>query len=355
MTRDEQIKSLLTSLPYKFDKMLDVLDQLRELVKKDEPFAVATVIKTWRSSPRPVGSCLLVNQSGDMYGSVSGGCVENAAVIKALEVLKSGEPQIVNYGVADEEAWEIGLSCGGAIEVHIAPFFGTKNPALWKLLDKTIQNNRPTALITALKDGKVAMVNEGNTEVKAMPTEVLNEAEQLLSKGLNSKLERNGGSFFVNSFPVKPKMILIGSAHITVELIELAQMYDFETVVIDPRDTFAHKTGYKVNPDTILVNWPQEVLPGMKLDQNCYIVILSHDPKIDDEALKIVLKQPVKYIGALGSRKTHLKRVARLESYGFNEGEIAGVKSPIGIDIKSQLPREIALSIMGEIISEKNS
>lgn len=335
--------------------MLDVIDQLRELVKKDELFAVATVIKTWRSSPRPVGSCLLVNQNGDMYGSVSGGCVENAAVIKALEVLESGESQIVNYGVADEEAWEIGLSCGGAIEVHFAPFFGTKNRELWNALDNAIQNNSSTALVFSLTDGKVALVKEGNTGVGSMPTQVLNEAEQLLSKGLNSKLENEEGSYFVTSFPVKPKMILIGSAHITVELIELAQMYDFETVVIDPRGTFAHKTAYKINPDTILVNWPQEVLPEMGLDQNCYVVILSHDPKIDDEALKIALKKPVKYIGALGSRKTHAKRVARLERYGFSEVEIGRIKSPIGIDIKSQLPREIALSIMGEIIAKKNS
>lgn len=330
--------------------MLDVLDQIRELVKKDEPFAIATVIKTWRSSPRPAGSCLLVTSKGEMFGSVSGGCVENAVVIKALEVLESGVAQIVNYGVADEEAWEIGLSCGGAIEVHIAPFFGMQNRELWDALDKSIQHNVPTAVLTALSEDKVTLVKGGDSNGK-----VIDEAKQLLAKGLNSKLEQDGQNYFVTSFPVKPKMILIGSAHITAELIELAHMYDFETVVIDPRDTFAHKTSYKANPGTILVNWPHEVLSEMTLDQNCYFVILSHDPKIDDEALKIVLRQPVKYIGALGSRKTHAKRVVRLGAYGFNEAEIARIKSPIGIDIKSQLPREIALSIMAEIISKKNT
>jgi xanthine dehydrogenase accessory factor len=330
--------------------MLDVIDQIRELVKKDESFAIATVIKTWRSSPRPVGSCLLVSSKGKMYGSVSGGCVENAAVTKALEVLDTGQPEIVNYGVADEEAWEVGLSCGGAIEVYIAPFFGLKNPELWQVLDNAIQKNISIASVTALTDGKISLIED-----ETLPEAIAIEAKQLLGKGLSSKLEFEGENYFVNSFPVKPKMILIGSAHITVELIELAHMYDFETVVIDPRDTFAFKTGYKVNPEAILVNWPQEILPEMQLDQNSYVVILSHDPKIDDEALKIVLRKPVKYIGALGSRKTHAKRVSRLENYGFKETEIARIKSPIGIDIKSQLPREIALSIMGEIIAEKNS
>jgi len=330
--------------------MLDVIDQIRELVKKEESFAIATVIKTWRSSPRPVGSCLIVTASGAMYGSVSGGCVENAAVIKALDILKTGQPAIVNYGVADEEAWEIGLSCGGAIEVYIAPFFGLDSPTLWQALDTALENNNPIALITNLGDGKVSLIGEGITS-----DVIQKEAEQYLAKGLNSKLENDGVDYFVNSFPIKPKMILIGSAHITVELIELSHMYDFETVVIDPRDTFAHKTGFKTMPGTTLVNWPQEVLPVMNLDQNVYVVILSHDPKIDDEALKLVLRSSVKYIGALGSRKTHAKRVARLEAYGFNENEIARIKSPIGIDIKSQLPREIALSIMGEIIAVKNS
>lgn len=335
--------------------MLDVLDQIRELVQKDEPIAVATVIKTWRSSPRPVGSCLLVTANGVMYGSISGGCVENLAVIKALEVLESGHPIIVNFGVADEEAWEIGLSCGGAIEVHIAPFFGIKNPVVWKTFNENVQRNNSIALITDLSNGEISLIEKDESKVPSLPKDIYLESRQLLDKGVSTKLEHEAVAYFVNSFPVKPKMILIGSAHITAELIELADMYDFETIVIDPRDTFAHKTAYNINPDTILVNWPQEVLPEMQLDANCYIVILSHDPKIDDEALKIVLKKPVKYIGALGSRKTHAKRIARLESYGFNENEIGQIKSPIGIDIKSQLPREIALSIMGEIILRRNS
>ena len=329
--------------------MLDVLDQIRELMKSDQCFAVATVIKTWRSSPRPVGSALLVTEKGEMFGSVSGGCVENAVVAKALEVLRTSKPEIANYGVADEEAWEIGLSCGGAIEVHIAPFFGAEYAELWKSLDEGIQNNNSTALITSLSDGKVVLLNDVKNNGEIIPNEVTTEAEQLLAKAVSLKLEHNGVDYFVTSFPIKPKMILIGSAHITVELIELAQMYNFETVVIDPRDTFAHKTGYQTLPDKIMVNWPQEVLPEMQLDQNCYIVILSHDPKIDDEALKIVLRKPVKYIGALGSRKTHAKRTARLESYGFNEEEISRIQSPIGIDIGSQSAAEIALSIMARL------
>ncbi len=328
--------------------MLDVIDQIRELSQKGTRFAVCTVINTWRSSPRPVGSSLLVTETGEMYGSVSGGCVENAAVAKALKVLESGVPEIVNFGVADEEAWEIGLSCGGAIEVLITPFFGGDGSGkeIWKKLDAHILENRSTALIQSLSNGSTYLLNEGS------PIE--EQARTLLSKRMNGKVEYEGEGYFVQVFPIKAKMILIGSAHISVELIELASLFGFETIVIDPRDTFAKKTGYKVDPSSILADWPQEVLPDMVLDQDTYIVILSHDPKIDDEALKIVLRKPVRYIGALGSRKTHAKRITRLENYGFNEEEIARIQSPIGVDIGSQSAGEIALSIMAEAVKYKN-
>jgi xanthine dehydrogenase accessory factor len=150
-------------------------------------------------------------------------------------------------------------------------------------------------------------------------------------------------------------MILIGSAHITVEMVELAKKFGFETIVIDPRDTFAKKTSYDVAPDQLFVKWPQEVLNDLKLDYSTYAVILSHDPKIDDEALKILLKSDVRYIGALGSKRTHAKRVERLKGYGFSEEEIHTIHAPIGVPINALLPKEIALSVMAEVINTKNT
>ena len=230
--------------------MLDVIDQIRDLSQKGTHFAVCTVIKTWRSSPRPVGSCLLVTEAGEMHGSVSGGCVENAVVGKALKVLKSDQPAIATYGVTDEEAWEIGLSCGGAIEVFIAPFFGKEAPNVWEAIDKGIQENRGTALIQSLEDGGVALL--GGDERFSLA--IHDQSSDMLDRRVNGKTEDD--LVFVQSFPTKAKMILIGSAHISVELIELANLYGFETIVIDPRETFSKKTGYRVEPSQILTNWP---------------------------------------------------------------------------------------------------
>ncbi len=330
--------------------MLDVIDQIQELNQKGTPFALCTVIGTWRSSPRPVGSALVVTEDGQMYGSVSGGCVENAVVAKALSVLESGQSEIANFGVADEEAWELGLSCGGAIEILITPSF---DPVIWTFMTERMKENKGVVVVRSLPEGlSTAQDMDAESVGKPLQPEVKAMAYDYLFKARSG--QDGDGKFFIHSFPSKPKMILIGSAHISVELIELASMYDFETIVIDPRDTFAKKTGYKVQPDRLLVNWPQEVLNDFDLDLNTYIVILSHDPKIDDEALKIVLDRPVRYIGALGSKKTHAKRVARLTGYGFVQDSIERIKAPIGLDIGSHTAKEIALSIMGEVIKEKN-
>ena len=160
--------------------------------------------------------------------------------------------------------------------------------------------------------------------------------------------------YFLQVFPRKPRMILIGSAHITAELLILAQMHDFETIVIDPRDTFARKTKAVKTPDQLWLQWPQEVLPQLAPDSNTYAVILSHDPKIDDPALEILLRSDVPYIGALGSTKTHQKRLVRLQEKGFSTNELRRIHAPVGLDIKARLAREIALSIMAEIIAVKN-
>ena len=338
--------------------MLDVIDQIRQLYEKGTRFTLCTVISTWRSSPRPVGSVLVVTQEGEMYGSVSGGCVENAVVAKAISVLESNQPEIAKFGVADEDAWEIGLSCGGAIEVLIEPFMGHVDQVLWEEMDGFISSNTEMIYLKSLDDRYQTQVRtiEEVKKNQAFSNELASHCQVAFQNGMNRVVTlENGERFYIQPFKSKPKMLLIGSAHIAVELIELANMYGFETIVIDPRDTFAKKTGYKTEPDQLLVNWPQEVLPDMNLDNDAYVVILSHDPKIDDEALKVVLRKPVRYVGALGSRKTHAKRVGRLESYGFSQEEISRINAPIGIDIGSHMAAEIAMSIMAKVIAVKNS
>lgn len=336
--------------------MLDIVSRIQELVDKEKPFAMARVIKTWRSSPRPVGSAMLITDEGDMFGSVSGGCIENAVVKGASEVIKSGQSKVMDFGVADEEAWEVGLSCGGSVSVLITPFMD--DDAYTKFL-RFLDKNKPFFILTRLNGpshSNPIYLDRMEDELAGNPVLVSN-ISKAFEEGTGGAIVESkvGDEYFAHFFRPKPKLILIGSAHITSELLVLAHMFGFETIVIDPRDTFAKKTSRVQEPDQLLVSWPQDVLKDFSLDENTYTVILSHDPKIDDEALKLILSSSVKYVGALGSKKTHAKRVERLKGYGFADDEIEKIDAPIGIDIGSQTPREIALSVMGALIKAKNS
>lgn len=331
----------------KAEIMLDILPRIKELINENREFAMAKVIKTWRSSPRQPGACLIVTKEGDMIGSVSGGCVENAVVAKALKVLKTGKAELTKFGIANEDAWEIGLSCGGEVWVHISPFYPVD---LWAKLDESISANQGIAIITNLNDGSHVSYNPKDK----ISGDLMKLASETYDKRSNTLINHEGTDYFIHSFPPKNKMLLIGSAHITAELIDLAHTYDFEAIVIDPRDTFARKTDYKTAPDHLHVNWPQEVLGDYALDNETYAVILSHDPKIDDEALKILLPSNVRYIGALGSKKTHAKRVERLKGYGFTEDQISRIHAPIGLHIGAMSAKEIALSVISEVVKVKN-
>ena len=331
--------------------MLEYQHLISQSLNKGKPLAIARVVKTWRSSPRPAGSALLVNEDGEMMGSVSGGCVENAVVAKALKVLDTQTPELVEYGVANEEAWEVGLSCGGALSVYIEPFFNTQD---WDIIQTFIRQNKGLIILTELNQNGRHFFIDPEME-NAHSQEVNEQMKAYYQKGVHGLIEKDGVSYFCHVFPPRNQMILIGSAHITAEMIDLAKKFGFETIVIDPRDTFAKKTSYQEEPDQLHVKWPQEILSDFRLDHSTYAVILSHDPKIDDEALKILLDSKVRYIGALGSKKTHAKRVERLKSYGFKEEQINRIHAPVGLDIHALLPREIALSVMAEVISLKNS
>lgn len=333
--------------------MIDHIEQLEKWLKSDKKLVIARVVSTWKSSPRPAGSSLIVTEEGEMMGSVSGGCVENAVVKQALKVMETGKAILADYGVENEDAWEVGLSCGGRLSVFIQPFFES---SLWEGIASAKGDKTGSILLTDLNPlGTNTLCTPESINETTLPAALIEESLELYRLGKNATMEFDGLQYFHQSLRPKPIMLLIGSAHIASELTSLAHLYGFETVLVDPRDTFAKKTHFENSPDTVHVNWPQEVLPDLMLDRDTYVVILSHDPKIDDEALKLVLRSEVNYIGALGSRKTHAKRVGRLQSYGFTEEEIGRIKAPIGISINSHSAAEIALSIMAEVIKEKNS
>lgn len=340
--------------------MKDLINTINEWTKNNKKFAMARVIKTWGSSPRPIGSTMLVSEDMEMAGSVSGGCVEGAVIKAALPLIESGKGAGLAYGVTDEEAWAVGLSCGGKMQVYAERFLAfderEEEQAVWQKLSECLNKNQACVLLTHLTNGENAhslVLPDGSAIGQAIPETRVQEALRAYKERKSQVIEE--GTHFAQVFPRKSQMLIIGAAHITVDLVKLANMYGFETVVIDPRGVFAKKTQFATPPDQLFEKYPSEVLNDFTLDAYSFAVILSHDPKIDDNALHILLKSDIAYIGALGSRRTHAKRVARLEAAGYQENEIARIHAPIGVDIMAKTPAEIALSVMGEIIKVQNA
>ena len=341
--------------------MKDIFDQIGHFEAKNAPFAIATVIQTWGTGPRPVGSSMIISKDLEMAGSVSGGCVEGAVLSAVTEVLENNKPKRLGFGVTDEEAWAVGLTCGGQIQVFIEPFLAFTDPEMWKILRGCLSENRGAVLMARLNE-------EVSEHFLIVPDSIdgvtlshpVNSV--LAENGLRAYAERktqtvelaDGTTWFAQVFSPKMKLVIIGAAHITVDLVHLAQYFGFETTVIDPRGIFAEKTQFPTPPDHLFVEWPAEVLPDLSLDAYTFAVLLTHDPKIDDQALHLLLRSGVAYIGALGSRKTHEKRVKRLTASGFSEVEIGRIHAPIGVNITAKSAREIALSIVSELIREKN-
>lgn len=333
--------------------MKEYMQQVERWLKAGKQVALARVIETWGSSPRPVGSCMFISSDGDMLGSVSGGCVEGAVVNAAKQILESNQAKRLHYGVSDDDAWAVGLSCGGRLDVFVQPWASDNITA--DLIHR-LENNDGCVLVTKLVNG-VAQ----NTLVAAsssLGADISNALMSLVHESYSHRITRtiaqDDANYFIHVLPPRHKMLVIGAAHIASELVKLAHDFDFETIVIDPRKAFAENTLFTIQPDKIVQAYPSEVLHEMKLDAYTYAVILSHDPKIDDDALNILLRSEVAYIGALGSRKNHEKRCNRLLEAGFSETEIARINAPIGVDIHAQGAKEIALSIMGAVIKAKN-
>ncbi len=341
--------------------MKELFSQIAGWAKKNKVFTIGTVIKTWGSSPRPIGSTMLISEDMEMIGSVSGGCVEGAVIKASQDIIKSGEGKNLTFGVSNEEAWQVGLSCGGSMQVYLEPFFGNGDDesenAVWNKLSDCLEHNKACVLITELIDGinqHHLILPDGTVIGNSENLDLKNEGLRAYKERKNQVFELEEKQYFAHVFSRQAQMLIIGAAHITVDLVTLAKMYGFETIVIDPRGIFTNKTQFTTPPDQIFEKYPEEILSDFTLDAYTYAVILSHDPKIDDNALHTLLRSEVAYIGALGSRKTQAKRVARLEADGFSAEEIGRIHSPIGVDIKAKKPREIALSIMGEIIKVQN-
>jgi len=334
--------------------MRDLLDQIEIWLKNGQSVALATVIKTWGSSPRPAGAGMAITDAGEIAGSVSGGCVESAVIETAMQVLRSGQTERLHFGVGDHQAWDVGLSCGGEIDVFIRQF-DQKNLDIWK-----------TAL-SKTSSVCVALVLAGIETYLGVDLIIENSDPLLLefSQETNTKLieisgtERSGGIHQIESPEIKevfiqkiqpdPELILVGGVHIAIPLASLAKTVGFEVIVIDPRRLFSTADRF---PDIKLLSteWPERAFQKINITESSAIVMLTHDPKIDDPALKIALNSPAFYVGALGSRKTHQKRIDRLQNDGLTKSKLDQIHAPVGLDLGGKTPPEIALGIMAEIL-----
>lgn len=322
-------------------------------LEEGTPFVLATVIRTWGSAPRKPGSHMLITDD-TMMGSVSGGCVENDVFKQAKMLLGKGKTRMLHYGVSDDDAWQVGLSCGGEIDVLMEVFSPEEDSdrMYWNTIRAAVEGDSGAVIIHALADDSTGMLvlqpgEWGSDEVGKLSQ---------LAFGRRAHTTANIGDkeFFIEVVHQRHNLLIFGAGHLTVELVELASQFDFETTLIDPRRSIIDNIRFPKKPDHLLNAWPAEVLHEIPLTPYTYAVTLSHDPKIDDQALEILLRSDVAYIGALGSKKTHAKRVSRLEAKGFTSEEIHRIHAPVGVDIRAQSAQEIALSIIADLIREKN-
>jgi xanthine dehydrogenase accessory factor len=345
--------------------MKDILGDLNRWIKGGQAVAIGTVIQTWGSAPRPVGSKMAVSALGEISGSVSGGCVEGAVVEASLEVLDTGVPQLLHFGVADETAWEVGLACGGTIDV----FVNQLDLAWYKPLSSAIQQEITVAVATII-DGEIGQL--GRTSVLYEDSTVhgtlggglddatLEAARKAIALGGPIRQTIFPGrvgkkvDIFIDVILPSPVLVIVGAVHISIALANIAKLLGFRTIIVDPRRSFSNQARFP-NVDQLVQSWPDQALSDIDLNRSTAVATLTHDPKLDDPALMVALPSQAFYVGALGSEKTQTKRRQRLLMAGLSEAQVDRLHGPIGLDIRASTPEEIALSIMAEIVAARRA
>lgn len=293
--------------------------------------ALATVVQTWGSAPRRAGSQLVVGGDGRIEGSVSGGCVESAVVFEALEAIEDGKHRLLEFGVSDDDAFAVGLACGGTIKVLVEPVGGALPVDLLEELVAARKERIALAYEVDLDSGARRLVRDGYAERLRMD---------------RSGVEEDGKTFVaVHNPPLR--LIVVGAVHIAQALVPMARIAGYDPVIIDPREAFAAAARFP--GERLMDDWPDEAVEKLGLDARTALVLLTHDPKLDDPALEAALGADCFYIGALGSTRTHAKRVDRMVAAGFTKEQIGRIHGPIGLDIGAAGPSEIAVSILAEM------
>ena len=346
--------------------MREILAEMMAAYEAGESVAMATVVRTWRSAPRPAGASMIVTEGGEAVGSVSGGCVEGALYDVGQEILAGGATRLETYGVSDDDAFAVGLTCGGILDVFVEPV----SPQTWPELPgivASVEREEPVAVATIVRApdeaalGKHIVVRpdyvEGSLGTERLDDTVSADVRGMLESGTTGFLrygpqgERlgDGLEIFVGSMAPPPRMYIFGAIDFSAALCRVGKLLGFRVTVCDAREIFATPRRFP-EADEVVVDWPHRWLAGQPVDSRTVICVLTHDPKFDVPALQIALRTNAGYVGAMGSRRTHEDRLGRLREVGMTEDELARLHSPIGLDLGARTPEETAISIAAEIV-----
>jgi xanthine dehydrogenase accessory factor len=349
-------------------ELLDTLDAWRA---EGADVGRAVVIRTFGSAPRPEGAVLATTADGRIAGSVSGGCVEGAAAEAIDEARRTGNSRVIRYGISDEQAWDVGLACGGTIDVLIQPHL--PKDAVDAARDAGAATPKGVAIVTLLPpDSPPAEAGEhapgtGATPVPELKVEadgnlhgslgsesadqqLVEAATDALRRGTSRTVEIEGRQLFIEAYPVRPRLVIVGATEVAGALAAIAASLGYERIVIDARAAFAAGERFP-DVDRLINDWPDEAFRAIDLGPDDAVAILSHDPKFDEPAIVDAIRRGARYVGAIGSRKTQADRRARLAAAGLTPDEIATVRGPIGLDLGGRAPAETALAIMAEIVA----
>lgn len=357
--------------------MRDVMDELAAWWRAGQTSAVGTVVGTWRSSPRQPGASMAVGPDGTVVGSVSGGCVEGAVYELAEQSRDTGMPILQRYGVSDDDAFAVGLTCGGIMDIFVERVSPESFPELGTLA-RDIAEGNPVAVATLISEqnaedgtarasgriGKRLVVwpehVSGSLGSARLDDAVRDDARGLLRQGRTGLLhygpdgERRGEDLtvFVISYAPQPRMIVFGAIDFAAAVARIGSFLGYRVTVCDARETFATTKRFP-EADEVVVEWPHRYLKDTEIDPRTVVIVTTHDWKFDVPLLEVALRMPLAYVGALGSRRTHEDRLARLRERGLTEEELARLRSPIGLDIGSRTPEQTAVSIAAEIVLEQ--
>ncbi len=351
--------------------MRDILNSIAKWWDADETFGLATVVRTFSSAPREPGAALAVSAGGEVVGSVSGGCVEGAVYELAGEVIGSGQPVLQTYGISDDDAFAVGLTCGGIIDIFVEPVSRELFPELGEIA-AAVRAGEPVAVVTVIAGPgrigarRVVWAADDDGAARASGTlgsgdrldqAVDDDARGMLAQGLTSvrrygsdgERRRDELSVFVQSFAPPPRMLVFGAIDFAAAVARAGKFLGYRVTVCDARPVFATSARFP-DADEVVTDWPHRYLAGLSTDARTVICVLTHDPKFDVPLLEVALRTPAAYIGAMGSRRTHDDRLARLREVGMTEDELARLRSPIGLDLGARTPEETAVAIAAELI-----